>query len=86
MMGILVSRDIFTNMNRAVVSRLIKVPFHTCVIISLGYLEEESLSLRLSAFYILIHTIKMSIGKAVQIYFHSNSIEYHILFVGHIHI
>lgn len=52
-----------------IVSILIRVPFYTCVIISLGYLEEESLSLRLSVFYTLIHIIKMSIGKAAQIHF-----------------
>ena len=65
-MGILV--NIFTVIDRAIVSILVKVICCICASISLGYLEEESLSFRVSAPYILIHAIQMS----VQIYSHGN--------------
>ena len=72
MMGILVSLDIFIIKNSSIVSIFVKVLFCTGASISLGYIEEGSLSLRVSAFFILIHTIKMSVRKTVQICSHSN--------------
>lgn len=72
MMGIFVSLDIFIIKNSAIVSIFVKVLFCTGASISLGYIEEESLSLQVSAFLILIHTIKMSVRETVQICSHSN--------------
>lgn len=69
MMGILVNLNIFTLIDSAIMSILVKVLCCTYANISLGYLEKESLSFRVSEFYILIHAMQMS----VKIYSHGNS-------------
>jgi hypothetical protein len=68
MIDILVNLYVFTIMTSDIMSIFVKAPLFTCASMSTEFIEKEWLGLRVYAFWISIHSLKMHMRKAVQMY------------------